>query len=523
MGNDKNNNKSVNSKAKVNNSNKKNTNEKKKKQGVYQPSRKVKIIMLIILVLQIITAVGFMVYFYKMNMWPMKYLGYVLGVILIITIIAWILKRWKWGCVVSVILSLCMIALQCFGCYIIYVTNNTLSKITEKAETNTDVICVLVLDEDPAKTIEDVKDYEFGILKELDRDNTDSTIDEINKETETEIATTEYDNILNLVAALYSGNVEAIILNNAYRDIVDDFEGYEDFKDEVRSVFDNVITSVVEIPKNENKNKGAAITENTFNVYISGIDVSGDVTTKSRSDVNIIMSVNPKTKQILLVSTPRDYYVPLSISGGVKDKLTHAGLYGVDVSMETLELLYDIEIDYFARMNFTGFTDIIDILGGIEVYSEYSFSAKGYNYNEGYNKLDGKSALVFARERKSFATGDNQRGKNQMEVIKAVIDKAQSAALLTEFTSILDSVSDCMQTDITTNELSQLVKMQLDSGASWNVKSYSVTGSGLSEYTFTVPNAKAYVMDPHQETVEKAKSLFKTVADGGILNEDNEE
>lgn len=503
---------------------KKSKKKSKKKTNRYQPSKTFKVLMVILEILQIITAIGFMVYFYEMHMWPAKYLGYVGGIVLILLVVAWILKRWKWGCVVSVILSLSMICIQSYGTYIIYVTNNTLTEITQKAETNTDVICVLVLSGDEAKKIEDAKDYNFGILTELDRDNTNATVEKLNNQLSTSIETTEQDNLLNLVASLYSGEVGAIILNNAYVDIINDFDGYRDFSERIRSLYANVITKVVEIPEKETEQaeKPFNITEDTFNVYISGIDVTGDVTTKSRSDVNIIMSINPTTKQILLLSTPRDYYVPLSISGGVKDKLTHAGLYGVDVSVETLEQLYGIEIDYFVRMNFTGFTDIINILGGIEVYSEYSFSAKGYHFKSGYNSLMGDAALVFARERKSFASGDNQRGKNQMEVIKAVIEKVESSALLNNYTTVLESVSDCMQTDISSKEISQLVKMQLDSNKSWNIASYSVTGSGQSQYTFTVPNARAYVMEPNQTTVDEAKRLLERVASGKKLKKAEE-
>lgn len=492
---------------------------KKKKFKRYQPSKALKVLLIVLEILQIITAVGFMIYLYRMNMWPIKYIGYIGGIVIIAFLAAFMLKHWRWGSVVSVLLSLCMIGIQCYGTYIVYITNNTLTEITQKAETNTDVICVLVLSGDKAKTIEDAKDYNFGALTELDRENTDATVEKINNMLGTSIKTTAHDNLLNLAASLYSGKVDAIILNNAYVDIINEFDGYRDFSEKIRSLYANVVVKSEDATENETEQeeKPFDITKDAFNVYISGIDVAGDVTTKSRSDVNIIMSINPSTKQILLLSTPRDYYVPLSISGGIKDKLTHAGLYGVDVSMDTLGQLYGIDIDYFVRMNFTGFTDIINILGGIEVYSEYSFSAKGYHFKSGYNSLMGDAALVFARERKSFASGDNQRGKNQMEVIKAVIEKVEGSALLNNYTTILESVSDCMQTDISLKEISKLVKMQLNSNKKWNIVSYSVTGSGQSQYTFTVPNARAYVMEPNQTTVDEAKNLLKRVISGKKL------
>lgn len=511
--------------------------EKKKKKGVqksksnksvkqkYKPNKTFSGVMYILEILQIITAVGFFIYFYEMNMWPVKYLLYVSVAVAVVFLIAMILKRWKWGCIVSLLLTIVMIVVQCAGIYFINITNDTIGEITDKANTDTNVICVLVLDENKAKTIQDAKEYNFGILKDLERERTDETIKKINSEVGTEIETTECDNLLNLAAALYSKKVDAIIINNAYVEIIQEFEGYQNFEEMIRSIYANVITERKE-PEETKKTetKQFDITKDAFNVYVSGIDVSGDVTTKSRSDVNIIMSINPSTKQILLLSTPRDYYLPLSISSGVKDKLTHAGLYGVDVSIETLEMLYGIDIDYYVRMNFTGFTDIVNILGGIEVYSEYSFSAKGYHFNAGYNKLYGEAALVFARERKSFAAGDNQRGRNQMEVIKAVIHKAENSSLLDNYASILESVSGCMQTDMTAKEISKLVKLQLGNNVEWNIQSYNVTGSGQSQYTYTVPNARAYVMEPNMDTVNEAKRLLNRVKLGKKLKKaDSEE
>lgn len=190
---------------------------------------------------------------------------------------------------------------------------------------------------------------------------------------------------------------------------------------------------------------------------------------------------------------------------------------GFDVSMETLEMLYGIDINYFVRMNFTGFTDIINALGGIEVYSEYSFSADGFYYQAGYNTLMGEAALRFARERKTFATGDNQRGKNQMEVIKAVIAKVENSNILNDYTSILNSISGCMQTNMSSEEISKLVKLQLSTGTPWNVVSYGVTGFGQSQYTYTVPSMRAYVMEPDTNTVNEAKRLLKRVKNGKKL------
>ena len=253
-----------------------------------------------------------------------------------------------------------------------------------------------------------------------------------------------------------------------------------------------------------------------YTIYISGIDNRGGLIEKSRSDVNIIATLNTSTKQLLLVSTPRDYFVPLSISGGVPDKLTHAGIYGVDVCVDTLEMLYDIEIDYYVRMNFDGFINIIDALGGITVYSDYAFDSGSYHFDQGENTLNGEQALVFARERYAFAEGDRQRGKNQMAVIQGVIEKAMSPDLLKNLFSILSCVTECFETNVPYDVIAQLFQQQLISGGSWNVVRYSVDGTGDTQKPYSM-SQKAYVMVPDYSTVDHAKELMQKVRDGEIL------
>ena len=222
------------------------------------------------------------------------------------------------------------------------------------------------------------------------------------------------------------------------------------------------------------------------------------------------MSVNPLTGNIVLISTPRDYYVPFSISNGVKDKLTHAGNYGIDVSMDTLKMIYGIDFDYYVRLNFTGFVKIIDALGGIDVDSDYAFSAAGFSYKEGLNEnLSGIEALWFARERHSFAAGDHQRGRDQMKVIESVIAKCQSPALLKNYDSILSEISECFQTNMTKKSIKSLVRFQLNRAPKWKITQYSVSGQGTSDYTYSIPNQKAYVMVPDENTINTAKQLLE--------------
>lgn len=222
-----------------------------------------------------------------------------------------------------------------------------------------------------------------------------------------------------------------------------------------------------------------------------------------------------------MVSTPRDYFVPLSISNGVPDKLTHAGIYGVNVSMDTLNMLYDININYYFRLNFAGFEKIIDALGGITVNSDYEFDSqntKGYHFNKGENHLNGEQALVFTRERYAFKEGDRQRGRDQMAVIQGVVDKATQPAFLKNYLSVMDSLDGCFETNVPYDIIASLVRKQLDEGGSWQVLSYSTDGTGDTQKPYSM-SQKAYVMIPDQTTVDKAKTLMKKVREGFMLSE----
>ena len=245
-----------------------------------------------------------------------------------------------------------------------------------------------------------------------------------------------------------------------------------------------------------------------FVVYISGIDSRSGMTGRSLSDVNIIAVVNPSAKKVLLVNTPRDYYITTSVSGGARDKLTHAGMYGIECSIATLESLYRLQIDYYFKVDFSGFRRIINALGGVDVYSEVAFSAGSYTFTQGVNHLTGAQALAFARERKAFNTGDNQRGKNQMAVIKAVINKLASSDALLNYNELMDSLSSAFLTNMPYDKISSLVQTTL-SGGSWSVESYAVTGYGGFEKSFSWP-VYAYVMWPNYNSVETAKSKMKS-------------
>lgn len=432
------------------------------------------------------------------------------------------------GCLLT---SLLLITLMLGTSYLIQAVD-TLDGITgvkvEIAHVN-----VYVKTDHEAQEVADLSGDTFGILETLDRKNTDKAIADLEKELGT-VKVQGYEGLGELVDSLLAGETEAILVNGAYLELLADMEGYETAAEQLRQIYsyqaesfiESVLDSltgkdddwsILDLFGGNDKDTDGGDGSDAFSMYISGIDSRTGLIAKSRSDVNIVATINPKTRQMLLVSTPRDFYVPLPISNGEPDKLTHAGIYGIDVSIGTLEMLYDTEIDYYFRVNFSGFEQIVDALGGITVNSPQSFtSIDGYQFTEGKNHVDGKAALSFARERYAFASGDRQRGKNQMEVIRAVMDKALSPALLKNYADIMESVSGSFETSIPYDVLAELVRNQLNDGGSWNIVSYSVDGTGDSKKPYSL-STKAYVMIPNQETVDTAIAMMKQVKDGQIL------
>ena len=370
-------------------------------------------------------------------------------------------------------------------------------------------VSVYVRKEDPAQTLQDVKDYSFGILYALDRENTNAAVAGMEEKLGQTLELRAQDSLTTLADALTLNEVEAIVLNESLLAVLDEIEGYEQFKDSIREISNEevAIVTVTEEPKQEKDNS-------VFTVYISGIDGWGGIEGVGRSDVNIIATVNTETKQVLLVSTPRDYFVELPISNGTRDKLTHAGIYGIECSKGTLEQLYQIDIDYYFRLNFSGFESIIDTLGGIVVYSDYDFTVDEYHYLVGMNHMSGLSALAFARERYTLPGGDLDRGENQMKIIKATLSKCMSPAILGHYTEVLEHIEGNFQTDMSYDMITSLVRMQLKDGSEWNIQTYSVTGTGKSSSTYSIPNASLYVMEPDIATVEQAMEYMQRVRVG---------
>ena len=388
-----------------------------------------------------------------------------------------------------------------------YYCVNTYSAIDEMAgqQVKVDEISCIVLKDDPAQSIYDTKDYTFGILAANDRENTNKALAEVQAAIGKEPATIEYQDNDTLIDALYAKDVKVIVINEANRSPIEEY--YKTFSDDTRVLNTHKVETVI-----QEDEKLDDITKTPFNVYLSGIDVYGSIKATSRSDVNVIVTVNPNTKQILLTSTPRDYYVPLTVSNGIPDKLTHAGIHGVDCSIGTLENLYGIDIDYYVRVNFTSVRKIVDLLGGVKVYSDYDFTSDwGPSFKKGYNQVNGNQALAFCRERHHFANGDYQRGRDHQHMIEAILNKAMSPDILPNYADLLKTASKNFQTNMSTKEITALAKMQLNDMSQWTIKYANAAGQGASKTTYSYQSRKLYVCVPDYNSVAKITKRINKV------------
>lgn len=393
--------------------------------------------------------------------------------------------------------------------------DDAVTTISKNSKISTDDYNVFVLKKDNANNLNEMKDYTFGIVNNYDVDDMHSVVLMCEEALKQPVKIKKFNDVAELADGLLDKKCQAIIVDDSLmRMIVEAGDTTDDDKD--NGPYANFRKKLKVIKGFTVKNELAPmddpghITDRCFNVLLSGIDTGGDVTNKSQSDVNVILSINPNTNTIVGVSTPSDYYIPLSISGTEKDKLCYAGNYGIDVSMKTLSQWYGIDIDYYVRMNFTGFKDIIDEIGGIDIESDYAFETHGYKYKKGLNKdLNGDQALWFARERESLKKGDVSRSNNQMKVIEAVIEKTSTRSILNDYKNILKNISESFQTNMSIGTMKQLVKMQVSKGGEWKINLYSVNGHKGVETTFSIPSLKQHVLIPNNNTVKKAKRYFK--------------
>lgn len=463
---------------------------KNKKQNKMSFGKYLSIFLLIVSVLVLV-----LVYF--INVLPLEYFIVLVILVLITDLFAimLLLSKGRIRNVIGILLTIILLILMIFG---ITYELNTLDFLKQFGFNSykTENYNVIVLDSSEYDELEDLNDLSIAHLDLDTHKGLQNAVADIKKEIK--FTSLVGEDISDLTEMLESDETSAIILESAQLSIIE--EENKEFYDSIRIIWSTDVE--IEIAK---IGESVDVTKDSFNILISGIDTYGSITKVSRSDVNILVTVNPSTHSILLTSIPRDYYVLLP-EFNEYDKLTHAGIYGIETSVSAVENLLDTTINYYIKVNFTSLIDIVDALGGITVESNYDFTTQdGYHFTKGTNELNGKEALSFARERKAFADGDRIRGQNQELILASLINKAMSASIITNYVDLLNALDDKFVTNITDEEITDFIKKQISEMPSWNINAISLDGSNAYDYTYSYKSQKLYVMKPYEESVLNTK------------------
>ena len=460
------------------------------------------IVSIIIGIISLILMLVFSYAIYKLNMIPGKFL--IPAYILIFIIYTGLLLTVFLPKVKSKIKVISIVVLVLFGVIFgfadkyIFTTLNFMD-ILDRDVLQKERYDVYVLENSSYNKLEDLKGKKVGLYQSS---NSEKAGSELKNKVDFEII--EYTDVEKMFESLNNDEINAIIISSSVKNLLD--TELNDINVKIKSIYNFKIP----IEKNDIV-KLVNVTNTPFNVYIAGGDGYGSIDYTFNTDVNMVATINPTTRKILLTSIPRDYYVNLVGQGpNAYDKLTHAGYYGIEESVKTVENLLDTDINYYVKINFSTIEGIVDAIGGIDVYSDFDFYEKAfgkYHFTVGYNHLDGKQALAFARERKSFAAGDVQRVKNQQKVVEAIINKVTSStALISSYDRILDTVSENLDTNMPSKDISRLVKMQLNDMRGWTIKSQNAVGTSQMGPTYTFPTLNLYTMLPDEDSVNSLKA-----------------
>ena len=458
----------------------------------------------LIIALLTFSSIGLLYYTYKLNVLETKnYIILSMIVIVLWLFITLVLLRSKTKLFTKIFLSiitLLLVTVYGLGARYINSTIDFAKKITS-AKFETVNYKVYVLNDSKYMTIGDLENKTIGFM------STDVYLDKATKNLSKTIKFTNntYEEIGTLIGSLYEKKIDAIVINDSYYSLL------EENKVAFTTESNNVYNYSIKVIKTK-EDKVTDITKDPFVLYISGTDSRGSVSDVARSDVNIVAVVNPTKRKVLLVSTPRDYYVQLHGTTGVKDKLTHAGVYGINMSIETMEDLLDVDINYYAKVSFSTVVKLVDTIDGIDINSDTEFDAtseltkENCHYTVGDQHLNGDCALRFARERKIYESGDRHRGQNQQAVITAIINKMSNPKYLIRYDKILKNVEGTLETDLSYDEITGLVKYELKDLKNWEVESISLDGEGAMLPTYSMGDINLYVMIPNEDTVNAAKT-----------------
>lgn len=466
--------------------------------------------------ISILVSIISLIVLYFLNVVPITYFGIITFGLLIFDFLMAIFtlrKGWKRRLFGTLFTFLKLIGMFVFLFYSIN-TLDFLHKINN-GNYNTENYSVLVLNNSGFHNLKDIKDKKIGIVKLGDNEGLLKAKQHLNKKTSMEYV--EVDDLEKLATSLLKHSVDAILIEEAEKSLLEEENTKLVSKEKVIYEFS------VDIEINDGLAKHVDVTKDAFNVFISGIDSYGKITSVSRSDVNMVVTINPKTHQVLLTSIPRDYYVKLNgINSTFKDKITHAGIHGIDTSVKTVEDLLGIDINYYAKVNFTSLVSIVDKLGGVDVEVDKAFTAYyveedetiNYSFKKGINHLNGKQALAFARERKSLPEGDIGRVKHQQMLLEAILNRALSKNIITKYNDLLNALEGKFVTNFGTDNITKLVKQQIKEMPSWNIEKYTLAGTDAHEYTYSYKSIKSYVMQPNMESVNTAKEKIKNILEG---------
>lgn len=470
----------------------------------------------VVLTIQVIASVALLFLLFKLGVVPTKYMIILVVVLSLLALLMYFFMkpakgkhavnaRQSIGKIISLVLSIVLL----IGSVYIAKGNSTLNKISG-ADKTTVHYAVLVLKDSKIKSLSDLKNESIEYNLQYDAKKDMNQIIAKAKQEQSSISYDETsDDYSKLADDLYNNTVHAILVNTAYNGMFE--EAHENFSSETKEIWSYEVDSKV-----ENFAKDVDVTSKPFTVYISGIDTYGKVSSVSRSDVNMLVTINPTTKQILMSSIPRDYYVTLA-NKGKKDKLTHSGLAGPENTVKTMDNFLGVDINYYARVNFTSLITMVDALGGIDLDSDRSFTTYdgAYSFKEGVQHVNGQKALAFARERHAFADGDNMRVKHQQDVLKAMLKKMMSPAIITNYSSVLNSISGCFETNMSSNNITDLIQMQVNDMASWTFIQKQFDGKGVMQTGGAyMPNNRLYYMIPDDNSVAENVAAIKAVLNG---------
>ncbi len=483
----------------------------KKKKNKKQPIFFYKLVSFILIILTIVTF-GVLIYNETFTIFYM--IPIIGGSAILLFIITFILNKNRLRAWIKNIFSFFAFLIILIEILILIFGTKTLKFLSSITDTGyrVDSYGVYVLNESDYKKLSDLEDKTLMYLVHDDEDKVKEALDKLEKKAK--VNEEKGDSLENLITSLEKKETDAILLEKSYEDIIR--EEFEDIYEKITCIETIDIVNIVEVEKGD-----VDITKDPFFFYVSGIDTSGNVGSKARSDVNLVLGINPSTKQILMINTPRDYHVTLA-SKQSKDKLTHAGIYGIEESVSTLENLYDTKIDYYMRINFTSFIKIVSALDGIKVNVPKSFCeqnshrsfAKGdlICLNKGVQTLNGEQALALARHRKTI--GDRERGKNQMLIVEAIINKAMSPKIITKYTSILNALEGRVVTNMQTDEIGRFVKKAITGDESWNFESISANGRDARAKCYSTGRANLSVIEPDEQTIEAVKLAISNLKSG---------